>query len=143
MNNDSPVVKPLNTSNKMPMIIISAILVIIGGLTVGYLISSKKVSSGSSPTKSSSVINSSTEAGAKDTSNFKDTATGTLQSGGIKGEGSYHLDRPGGATQTVYLTSTIIDMSPFLGKKVQVWGQTQASKYAPWFMDVGKIKVVD
>lgn len=134
------VIKPLTTSNKMSMIVVLAIFVVLGGLAVGYFLSVKKTTS--SALTSNTTTSSNKEAG-KDSSTFKDTATGTLQTGGIKGEGTYHLDRPGGETQTVYLTSTVIDMSPFVGKKVQVWGQTQSSKYAPWFMDVGKIKVVD
>lgn len=134
-------VKPILPQNKMPMLAGIAILVIASGFLTGYLITNKKVKSRNPQV--SSIQTSQNEAGAKDISAFKDSATGTLQSGGIKGEGTYHLDRPGGDTQTVYLTSTVIDMGPFVGKKVQVWGQTQASKYAPWFMDVGKIKVVE
>lgn len=134
--------KPINPSNKLAIMAGAAIVVITSGLLVGYLISGKKIGS-TSTSQISGIQTSQNEAGAKDASAFKDTATGTLELGGIKGEGSYHLNRPGGDTQTVYLTSTVIDMNPFVGKKVQVWGQTQASKYAPWFMDVGKIKVVD
>lgn len=121
---------------------LAAVIVVIGGLTVGFIVSNRTTSSKVLSTKTS-ITESATEAGAKDSSAFKDTATGMLQVGGIKGEGTYHLDRPGGEMQTVCLTSTVIDLSPFVGKKVQVWGQTQASQYAPWFMDVGKIKVVE
>jgi hypothetical protein len=72
---------------------------------------------------------------------FKDTAEGTLQNGGIDGEGQYHLVRPGGDSQSVYLTSSSVDLSLFVGKKIKVWGQTQEAQKAGWLMDVGKVQV--
>lgn len=79
--------------------------------------------------------------GSSDTSTFKDTAEGTLQNGGSQGEGQYHLIRPGGTSQNVYLTSSTLDLSQFVGKKVKVWGQTQASQKVGWLMDVGRVEV--
>jgi hypothetical protein len=40
------------------------------------------------------------------------------------------------------LTSSVIDLSLFLDKNVQIWGETLASKKAGWLMDVAKIQVV-
>lgn len=139
-------VRPLKPSNKMPMMIGALVGIIFIGLAVGWFISSKRISPKTlSTSTSNNMVNSPTEAGVKDPSIIKNvtTATGTLQEGGIQGEGTFHLDRPGGKTQTVSLTSTSIDMSPFVGKKTQVWGLTQASQHSPWFMDVVKIKVVE
>lgn len=79
--------------------------------------------------------------GSNDIKTFKDTAEGTLQEGGINGEGQYHLVRPGGDSQNVYLTSSLIDLSPFIGQKMKVWGQTQAAQTAGWLMDVGRIQI--
>ncbi|OGM60030.1 hypothetical protein A3A75_01340 [Candidatus Woesebacteria bacterium RIFCSPLOWO2_01_FULL_39_10] len=70
-------------------------------------------------------------------------AEGILKVGGIKGEGNYNLERPGGASQTVYLTSTTIDLQPMVDKKVHVWGETLSAVNAPWLMDVVKVKVVE
>src|SRR5260221_4975847 len=137
--NSSNIVNPIATTNKMPIMIGVGVVVILIGLGVGFLVSSKK-SMTNSGARTSAVSVTQTEAGVKDLTNYKDTATGTLALGGIKGEGTYHLDRPGGATQTVYLNSTVVDMAPFVGKKVEVWGATVASHFAPWLMDVGKIK---
>src|SRR5579859_6724269 len=134
------VVKPIKTfGSKIPIFIGLGAIVVFAGLGVGWFVSGKKAGNVVNRSAGSAIIVTQTEAGAADASSFKDTATGTLQTGGIRGEGTYHLDRPGGSTQTVYLNSTVIDMKPFVGKKVQVWGQTQASQYAPWLMDVGKI----
>lgn len=131
------------TSSKLPVFVGIGILIVLVGLGMGWYISSKRVSANRMQVKSSAVVVTQSEAGLTDTTGFKDTAIGTLQVGGIRGEGTYHLVRPGGDSQNVYLTSTVADMSPFVGKKVQVWGQTQASQNAGWFMDVGKIKVVN
>jgi hypothetical protein len=140
---DGNLVKPVNSSNKFVMIA-GVILVILIGLGVGFLVSSKKSEVKKPEIAGSNIVVSANEAGVKDPSIIKDvtTATGVLQMGGIKGEGLYHIERSGGATQTVYLNSTTVDMSSFVGKKVQVWGQTLSAHYAQWLMDVMKIKIV-
>lgn len=79
--------------------------------------------------------------GNGDPSVFKDTAEGVLQKGGIDGDGEYHLVRSGGPSQYVYLTSSSLDLSQFVGSKIKVWGQTQSAQHAGWLMDVGKVQV--
>lgn len=90
------------------------------------------------------VVNTPTEEGVKDASTFKDTTTGTLQEndGKITTEGTSILIRDGGSSQNVYLTSSVIDLSKYDGKKVQVWGETLQGQKAGWLMDVGRIKVL-
>lgn len=80
--------------------------------------------------------------GTGDEKTFPDTAEGIVREGGIDGEGQYHLERPGGESQYVYMTSSLVDLSQFLGKKVKVWGQTQKAQTAGWLMDVGKVEVL-
>jgi len=80
--------------------------------------------------------------GSKDEKTFKDNAEGTLKLGGVDGEGQYHLERPGGDSQNVYLTSSSIDLSTFVGKKVKVWGETNAAQKAGWLMDVGRLQLL-
>lgn len=121
-----------------------SLAVVLAGLGTGYLLSqtsSKKTNS--SNVKVPNVTVSQNEAGVGDDSSFPDTATGILVEGGIKGEGTYHLERPGGPSQNVYLTSTVINLQSFVGKKVEVHGQTLSAVNAGWLMDVGKIKVVN
>ncbi len=79
--------------------------------------------------------------GTEDTSAYKDTAEGTLKEGGIEGEGQYHLERPGGESQNVYMTSSTVDLSKFVDKKIKVWGATQTAQHAGWLMDVGRVEV--
>jgi hypothetical protein len=83
------------------------------------------------------------EFGSKDASAFPDTATGVLEKGGIDGEGTHKLIREGGESQTAYLTSSLVDLDPLVGKKVQVWGETFKGQKAGWLMDVGRVKVLE
>ncbi len=80
--------------------------------------------------------------GSDDLKTFKDTAEGKLEEGGVEGEGQFHLVRPGGESQNVYLTSSLIDLSQFVGRKIKVWGQTQAAQTAGWLMDVGRVEIL-
>jgi hypothetical protein len=84
-----------------------------------------------------------TTVGVSDEKTFRDSAEGELKKGGIDGEGSHHLERPGGETQYVYLTSSVVDLDKFVGRKIKVWGETFSAQKAAWLMDVGKVKVLN
>ena len=134
-------VKKFDFKKNLPLIL-GACGVVIFGVLAGWLIVGK-MGTGAARPVSSGVKVTANEAGIVD-SNFKgDTATGKLVDGGINGEGSFHLERDGGPSKNVYLTSSVIDLSSFVGKKVEVWGETLASKKAGWLMDVVKVKVVE
>ena len=75
--------------------------------------------------------------------NFKDTAKGFLESGGFDDEGSHKLLRPGGDAQTVYLTSSVTDLTEFEGMEIEVWGETFQGQNVGWLMDVGRVKVLN
>jgi hypothetical protein len=83
-----------------------------------------------------------TEAGIADTSQFKEEVEGVLERGGIEGEGTHHLVRNGGPTKNVYLTSGVIDLEMFVGKKVKVWGNSLSGTKAGWLFEAGKISVI-
>jgi hypothetical protein len=116
-------------------LVIGAFLVVLLGVGTAWVISARLTTS--TPRGSSKAT--STDAGKLDPNVKYDTATGVLQTGGIDGEGTYHLVRDG-AGENVYLTSSMVDLSVFVGKKVQVWGETLASKKAGWLMDVAKVQ---
>lgn len=80
--------------------------------------------------------------GSDDVSLFKDSAEGVLEAGGIDSEGTHKLIRPGGESQTVYLTSSVIDLNKFVNKKVRIWGETFAAQKAGWLMDVGRLEAL-
>lgn len=127
-----------------PFIAILAVVILLG-LGSGYLLSGQKGTRNSilAPSLSGESVVEGSVVGSDDTKTFKDTAQGTLQEGGIDGEGQYHLVRPGGASQNVYMTSSVVDLSQFIGKKVKVWGETQAAQTAGWLMDVGRVEVLE
>lgn len=79
--------------------------------------------------------------GAKDATAFKDTVEGVLVAGGVDGEGSHHIVRPGGPSQNVYLTSSVMDLKNFEGARVRASGETFKAQKAGWLMDVGRIEV--
>ena len=141
---EKPLVKAIpkfRLSRSTLFVILGAFLVVLAGVASGWMLSGKMVAKEEQPTVSSQAVNEPMEAGIADESTFRDSAEGILQEGGINGEGTHHLDRGTGEAKYVYLTSTVIDLDKFVGKKVTVWGETIKAKSAGWLMDVGKIKV--
>jgi hypothetical protein len=132
----------------VPSLVILAIVV--AGAITGYFLS-KRGGLVSGPTESKQLIGGAEliqgpkEVGIKDESAFKDTSQGKIEINDNKEiiEGSHKLLRPGGPSQTAYLTSSVLDLNQFLGKCVQIWGETFAGQKAGWLMDVGRIKVLD
>lgn len=57
-------------------------------------------------------------------------------------QGTHKLKREGGESQTAFLTSTVLDLDEYLGKKVKVYGETFGSSQVGWLMDVGKVEVI-
>jgi hypothetical protein len=133
-----------NNIKKSPKFLVPVLvmaIIIIGGVITGYLLSQNKgLSSGGI---SAGTINKPNEVGSADSQTFKDTATGVLEAGGLNGDGTHKLIREGGPSQTAYLTSSVIDLDQFVGKKVQVWGETQKGQKVSWLMDVGRIKIIE
>lgn len=132
------------TVNKTAMLVVGAFVVVVLGVGSAWLISSKVVNKVSNTTGAAPGAKvSDTEAGMLDPNVKYDNATGNLVEGGIANEGIMHLEREGGPSKYVYLTSSVVNLSSFTGKKVEVWGQTLASKKAGWLIDVAKIKIVE
>jgi len=138
-----------NTGKMSPIftkkLFIFLIIAVAVGIMTGYILGNKG-SGGNALTSGfvdSSTISKGTIVGSNDTKTFKDTAIGSLKNGGINGEGQFHLVRPGGDSQNVYLVSSSVDLAKFVGKKIKVWGQTQTAQYAGWLMDVGRVEVTE
>lgn len=146
--NSSPVEKPMlrkiqtKSTNSLAMIVI-AVVVVLAGIGTGWLLSGSSAKT-KSPVEGTApgAKETKSEAGIADESTFRDSAEGVLKKGGIDGEGTHHLERDNDPSRYVYLTSTVIDLQSFAGKKVKVWGETINAEKAGWLMDVGKIKVV-
>lgn len=134
-----------NKSSSPATIIIILVVVALLGVGTGFGLSKYSaktgkdiplIPKGSSPLKGKTF-------GSSNTKVFKDTTEGVLKEGGIEGEGQFHLERPGGDSQNVYMTSSSVDLSQFIGRKIKVWGETQKAQKAGWLMDVGRVEVLD
>ena len=126
--------------------ILGVLVFVIGGIATGWFLSGGKFSKENKNASQNSQVKSTkneTEEGTLDESVKYQEAEGMLVAGGIKGEGTYHIERDGGPTKYVYLTSTVISIDRFVGKKVKVWGETISGIYAPWLMDVAKIQIIN
>jgi hypothetical protein len=128
-------------------IILFAVLVLLG-IGTGYIVAQTSgpslipIGGGQKTTVSLPGVDSGKTFGSTDEKTFKDNAEGMLREGGVDGEGAFHLERPGGESQNVYLTSSVIDLSQFVGKKVKVWGETHSAEKAGWLMDVGRLQIL-
>ena len=130
-----------NKGVSFPVFIVVSIVLLLLGVSIGFGASKLKKPSGT--TSSDSVmVNTDKASGISDKKTFKDQAEGILKEGGIDGEGNFHLERPGGESQNVYLTSSTVDLSIYIGKKVRVWGATQQAQKAGWLMDVGLVETL-
>jgi len=153
--NSSPKVEPKKIMKEFPkktgkntiILIVVSLFIVLAGIGTGWLLSGGASGSGGSKVEDSTVtemVDSESEAGIADESLFEEESPeGLLVEGGINGEGTHHLERDGGPSKYVYLTSTLINLQDFVGKKVKVWGDTLSGKSAGWLMDVGKIKEID
>lgn len=131
--------EPKTVRKKMTL---AAVLIIAAGILSGFFLSRISTSSTIIPSSLSEKKGEKLVVGSTDDKVFRDKAEGVLEEGGIDGEGTHKLIRPGGESQTVYLTSSVLDLNQFIGKKVQIWGETNAAQKAGWLMDVGKIETI-
>lgn len=150
MPQQQSVVKPEHLMKKLPgrnykgmlLSFVAVVLVVLAGVGTGWVLARGGAGGGNKTASKVPVVTETEtgEAGMMDEDTFSETAEGVLEKGGIEGEGAYHIKRGEDPIHTVYLTSTVIDLERYVGKKVQVWGETLGAKYAPWLMDVGRIK---
>lgn len=136
-------------SNKIKKVFPAVLVILVLGLGVftGWLFADKSRGE-AGPTQGTGIVSKESivkggEYGETNVKNFQDKAVGVLESGGIDGEGTHKLIREGGPSQTVYLTSSVLDLEQFVGRKLEVWGATMTAQKAGWLMDVGRVKVLD
>ncbi len=135
---------PLKKEGPKKKMIVWLLVLVLLGTGTGFGLS--LISKPKTPKKLSNKVEGELQAGdifgVEDEEAFRDTAEGMLVAGGIDGEGSHHLEREGGESQYVYVTSSVIDLDQFLDKKVKVWGETFEAQKAGWLMDVGRLQVL-
>ena len=120
------------------------VVVVLAGVGTGYFLSTQ--ASPSSVTVAPGVKSIGKEVGITDGKILRDCAQGILETNDPsdkKTEGSHKLIREGGPSQTLYMTSSVLALDEYIGKKVEVCGETVQSKKVAWFMDVGRLKLLE
>ena len=134
---------------KVLFIIVPLISILLGvgtGFMLAQTTSSKSSSQSSGPESNKNTIAEHTEqVQQKDAASFRDKAEGVIEKNDTSdGEnfasGTHKLIR-GDESQTAYLTSSVLDLNEFEGKKVTVYGETFSSSQVGWLMDVGRVEV--
>lgn len=130
------------TEKPMRLVLMIAVTAIILGILSGYILSTKN--GGGKITSSLPSIGAAKNPGS-DTRTFKDFAEGTIKAkppadASDYTEGTHVLVREGAVP--VALTSSVVDLSQYEGKKVKVYGETQKALKEGWLMDVGKVEEV-
>lgn len=125
---------------------VGLVVLIIGiGVITGMVMSSRSKSSGPGA-QAISEENLSPEQKQSFNQTFRDEAEGVIEKNeelDKYAQGTHKLIRPGGDSQTAYLTSSTLDLDDYNGKKVKVFGETFGSSQVGWLMDVGKVEVVN
>lgn len=126
----------------LPILII--VIIVTAGIFSGLVVSSR--SKNKSALKASiTEENLTPEQKADFTQTFRDQAEGTIEKNDKLdkyAQGTHILIRPGGESQTAFLTSSVLDLDEFVGKKAKVHGETFGSSQVGWLMDVGKVEIV-
>lgn len=127
-----------NVSKLNRVFLVVLAVAVVAGITTGFTLA-KKNSGGSL----SGVLVEYPKTAQQDNRTFRDFAEGTIQKkpeakNSDYGEGTHILVREVGIP--VALTSSVVDLSEYEGKKVKVFGETQKGNKEAWFMDVGKIE---
>lgn len=140
---ESKITKSLNLENNPKRLILIVVsLSVVLGILSGYLLAGKNkaglTSAGLSLTTAKNP--------QSDTRTFRDFAEGVIKAKpqpsdpGEYTEGTHLLQREGALP--VALTSSVVDLSKYEGKKVKVFGETQKAIKEGWLMDVGKIEEI-
>lgn len=132
-----------SNNNSVVPIVIGVALMVLAGIGTGYFFAGSNAKKGISISETGArTVDSETVVGSFD-ERFKDEAEGLVVEGGIDGEGSHHLERDGGSSQDVYMTSLVVPLDEYIGKKVRVWGETNKANKAGWLMDVGRLEIIE
>lgn len=129
----------LNNPNHVFLAILIAALIL--GVTSGFFLSR----SNNNKIAENIPLTEKAKTPQQDTQTFRDFAQGTIQKRPAPKntneyvEGTHLLVREGAVP--VALTSSVVDLSQYEGKKVKIFGETQKAIKEGWLMDVGKVEV--
>lgn len=136
--------RSFGTASNLNKLLIGVLVVsLVLGAATGYILATKSTN-GTSGNKVGGLTAPKTA--QQDTRTFRDFAEGVVKptpkptKAGEYSEGTHLLEREGATP--VALTSSVVDLSQYEGKKVKVFGETQKALKAGWLMDVGKVEEI-
>ena len=134
------IAKPLTLASNFPKLLIAVIiLTLVAGTLTGFVMANK-----GSKNAGPATTGQQAKVASEDNKTFRDFAEGTIkakpESDGAYTEGTHTLERVGAVP--VALTSSVVDLSEYEGKKVKVYGETQKALKEGWLMDVGRVEEV-
>lgn len=136
------ITKPVaNIENPMRTILGVVVAALILGTLTGYILSTKN-----NVSQVSSLLTGRAKSAQQDTKTFRDFAEGVVKAKPVPSdpgeyvEGTHTLIRKDAVP--VALTSSVVDLSQYEGKKVKVFGETYKPLKEGWLMDVGKVEEI-
>lgn len=123
----------------MQLLTFAVVISLLAGVGSGYLLANRKL--GATPLAAN---NQAPNAAQQDTKTFRDFAEGVIEKKPEPkdpteySEGTHLLRRE--KALPVALTSSVVDLSLYEGKKVKVYGETQKAIKEGWLMDVGRVQ---
>lgn len=131
------------------LFLIFPVIAIVLGIGTGFFLAQSKqpgTSSTAAGSASNTIKEHAEQVQQKDAASFRDKAEGVIEKNDVSdGEnfasGTHKLIR-GDESQTAYLTSSVLDLNEYEGKKVVVYGETFSSSQVGWLMDVGRVELV-
>ncbi|MBI2596829.1 hypothetical protein HYW41_01620 [Candidatus Daviesbacteria bacterium] len=132
----------VTTNNPRKLLLTVVIISIILGSLTGFILANKNKRGG----LASAGLGQPAKNPQSDKRTFRDFAEGTIKprpqpsDPGEYVEGTHLLERVGAVP--VALTSSVVDLSQYEGKKVKVYGETQKALKEGWLMDIGKVEEI-
>lgn len=132
----------VSPENPAKLLLTVVIVSLILGIITGFILSNKNKGALTSPGLGAPIAKNP----QSDTRTFRDFAEGTIRARPQSSdtadyiEGTHFLERSGAVP--VALTSSVVDLSKYEGKKVKIFGETQKALKEGWLMDVGKVEEV-
>lgn len=137
------ITKPLfDTSDPIRLLSGVIIISVVLGAITGYILANKDPGRQAAP----GLVGGTPKTAQQDAKTFRDFAEGVIKPKPEPAdpaeyvEGTHFLERAGAVP--VALTSSVVDLSKYEGKKVKVFGETQKALKEGWLMDVGKVEEI-
>lgn len=140
---EKTITKPLlDTADPVRLLLGVVVISVILGAITGYILANKGPSRQATP----GLLGGEPKTAQQDAKTFRDFAEGVIKPKPEPSdpaeyvEGTHFLERAGAVP--VALTSSVVDLSKYEGKKVKVFGETQKAIKEGWLMDVGKVEEI-